>query len=146
MRARKGLLLIGLAAALTIPADLPVTARENAPSLAVSSGGFCPRSIRWQDAENHVGEQRRVRGPVISTKYARGSTGRPTFLNVGRAFPNPNRFTVVIWGRNRDRFPAPPENLYRGEYICVRGRIRLFEGVPETFLSSPGNIEVRGEP
>jgi hypothetical protein len=64
---------------------------------------------------------------------------------MGRAFPNPNRFTVVIWGRYRNRFPRPPENLYRGEYICTTGRIRVFEGVPEMFVSSPGAIEIRGE-
>ena len=54
-----------------------------------------------------------------------------------------------LYGRHLGKVPKPlfkpPENLYRGEYICTRGRLRLFEGVPEMFVSSPGAIEIRGE-
>jgi hypothetical protein len=132
----KSLLLV-----LTLMAVLSPT-----PSLGVQTAQFCPRAVRWQNAENYVGQRRNVRGPVKSAIFARQSSGRPTFLNVGRPFPNPQRFTVVIWGRHRDRFPSPPENLYRGEYICASGKIRLFEGVPETFASGPGAIDIRGEP
>jgi hypothetical protein len=124
---------------------VPVLSGFN-PSPSAQPAQFCPRAVRWQDAENNVGQRRSVRGPVKSAVFARQSQGRPTFLNVGRRFPNPQRFTVVIWGRYRDRFPSPPESLYRGEYICVSGRIRLFEGVPETFLPGPGAIDIRGEP
>jgi hypothetical protein len=141
-------LLLGIVAAGGIPpADLPATATEDiaAPRVVARAAGFCPGSIRWQVAENYVGQRRSVRGPVKSTVYARQSSGRPTFLNVGRPFPNQQRFTVVIWGRSRRHFPQPPEHLYRGEYICVTGRIRLFEGLPQTFASSPGAIDIRGE-
>jgi hypothetical protein len=136
MRPKALLLLLTLVAVLS----------GSNPSPGARTAQFCPRAVRWQDAEDHVGQRRNVRGPVKSTVFARQSQGRPTFLNVGRPFPNTQRFTVVIWGRYRDRFPSPPENLYRGEYICVGGRIRLFEGVPETFVSGPGAIDIRGEP
>jgi hypothetical protein len=138
-------LILGIVAVVGIVPELPATAEDlGSARAALSAGGFCSGSIRWQVAENYVGQRRKVRGPVRSTVYARRSRGRPTFLNVGRPFPNPQRFTVVIWGRYRRRFPNPPERLYRDEYICARGRIRLFEGVPEVFVSSPGAIEIRG--
>jgi hypothetical protein len=138
--------LLGIVAAAGIaPAHLPATAAEDAPrAQAARAGEFCPGGVRWQNAENFVGQRRSVRGPVKSTFFARQSSGRPTFLNIGRPFPNDQRFTVVIWGRYRDRFPNPPENHYRGEYICVTGRIRLFEGLPQTFASGPGAIDIRG--
>jgi hypothetical protein len=132
------------AAALAFPGP-QVAAIEDTGAKRPSADGFCPGSIRWQVAENYVGHRRSVRGPVRSAVFASGSRGRPTFLNVGRPYPSPERFAVVIWGRFRNRFPSPPERLYGGEYICVRGRIRLFDGVPETFLSGPGAIDVRGE-
>jgi len=146
MAFRRWLVLGIVAVGGIVPADLPATAVDDAasPRAVASAGGFCPGSIRWQNAENFVGQRRKVRGPVRSTVYARRSTGRPTFLNVGRPFPNPKRFTVVIWGRYRKRFPSPPERLYRDEYICARGKLRLFEGVPEVFVSGPGAIEIRG--
>jgi hypothetical protein len=136
MRPKALLLLLALVAVLS----------SSGPSPTAQAASFCPRAVRWQDAENYVGQRRNVRGPVKSAIFARQSNGRPTFLNVGRPFPNPERFTVVIWGEYRHRFPRPPESLYRGEYICVRGRIRLFEGVPETFATGPGAIAIRGEP
>lgn len=139
-------LLLTLAAGSIAPADLSAMAADVAPSHVVARpSGFCPRGISWRVAENHVGQRSKVYGPVRSTFYARGSRGRPTFLNLGRRFPNPQRFTVVIWGHNRHRFPSPPEDLYRREFICVSGRIRLFEGVPQTFAPGPGAIDIRGE-
>jgi hypothetical protein len=140
MRLRKWLLVGVLAAGAVAPAGPSALALREA---AVSSG-LCQRAVTWREAEDHIGQRRNVVGPVKSTFYARGSRGRPTFLNLGRAFPNPDRFTVVIWGRNRGRFPEPPEDLYRGEYICVRGLIRLFEGVPQTFANGPSDIKIRG--
>lgn len=110
---------------------------------SVLAGSFCPGGIPWQEAEENVGDRESVSGPVKSTVFARDSKGRPTFLNVGNPHPNPNRFTVVIWGRNRDNFPKPPERVYRNERICVTGKIRTFEGVPEIFADAPSDIAVR---
>jgi hypothetical protein len=144
MRLRTCLLLVALG--VPLPIESTAAGRDFArPPHSARSGGFCPKSIRWQAAENYVGQRRNVRGPVKSTFYARRSSGRPTFLDMGRRFPNRNRFTVVIWGRNRPRFPRPPEHLYRREYLCVSGRIRLFEGLPQTFVKGPGDIDIRGD-
>jgi hypothetical protein len=73
--------------------------------------------------------------------YASSSNGAPTFLNLGNNYPNMNRFTVVIWGRNRSSF-GTPELRYRGRTICVRGRVSAYAGVPQIEATSPSQIGV----
>ena len=54
-----------------------------------------------------IGKVATVKLPVRGTIYASGSNGSPTFLNLGRDYPSLSRFTVVIWGENREG-SAPP--------------------------------------
>ena len=82
-----------------------------------------------------------IRGPVVGTRFASASNGSPTFLNVGLNYPNPRRFTVVIWIENRSAF-GRPEVRYRRKTICVRGLVRSYRGVPEVFARSPSQIRV----
>ena len=84
-----------------------------------------------------------VCGPVVDTAYASGSSGKPTFLNIGRSYPDPERFTVVIWNDNRNNFPAQPENYYLGKNICVDGVIELYEGVAQIEGTNQRQIEVQ---
>ena len=41
-------------------------------------------SASWasKDAADHVGERGTICGPVVDTRYATGSNGKPTFLNL----------------------------------------------------------------
>src|SRR5680860_278891 len=71
-----------------------------------------PAALPWSEAMNHVGEHMTVEGPVMGTHYASSSNGQPTFLNIGRDYPDPDRFAVVIWGQDRGNFSTPPENAY----------------------------------
>jgi len=108
------------------------------------AAGECAGAISWRDAGAHAGEQATVKGPVAGTHYAADSNGQPTFLNVGLDYPDPGRFTVLIWGNDRGRFPKPPENTYAGKTICAAGRIQEYRGVPEMEVSSPAQIAVVG--
>ncbi len=76
----------------------------------------------------------------METKFATDSRGSPTFLDIGRPYPDPRRFTVVIWGENRSRFSAPPDQFYADKTICVTGAIELYRGSPQIIVSSPGQI------
>lgn len=76
----------------------------------------------------------------MSTHFASTSNGQPTFLNVGRDYPDPGRFTIVIWGDDRANFSAPPEDLYDAATICVTGTIETYEGVPQIVANAPSDI------
>jgi hypothetical protein len=68
----------------------------------------------------------------MSVVYARSSNGRPTFINLGAAYPNPNRLTILIWGEDRPNFPRAPERMFGpGQTICAQGRVTLYRGVSE---------------
>ena len=99
--------------------------------------------IQWHEAKNHVGERTTVCGPVVSTKWASASGGSPTFLNIGNAYPDTNRFTVVIWKDYRKNFKFLPEIYYQGKTICVTGLIREYNGAPEMEVRSQDEIEVK---
>jgi DNA/RNA endonuclease YhcR with UshA esterase domain len=101
------------------------------------------KGIPWDEAKNYIGERVTVYGPVVSTHYASTSRGRPTFLNLGKPYPDPGRFTVVIWGENRYKFSPPPESYYMGKTISVTGLVTEYKGVPEIEVSSPSQIEVK---
>src|SRR5690242_12552853 len=85
-------------------------------------------SISASEAKNHVGENATVCGKVASAHYAMTSRGRPTFLNLDRAYPG-QIFTVVIWGSDRPKFGAP-EVTFNRRTICVTGEITLYRGAP----------------
>ncbi len=97
--------------------------------------------ITTSQAIQYVGTNQTVSGRVVSVRYAAGSKGKPTFLNLDKPYPE-QIFTVVIWGSDRSKFPEPPEKLYQGKKIRVTGLIKVYRGIPEITISSPEQIEV----
>src|SRR5712692_5691208 len=53
-----------------------------------------------EEAASHVGESTTVCGLVASATHAARSRGAPTFLNLGKPYPD-QIFTAVIWGDDR---------------------------------------------
>jgi len=100
--------------------------------------------IPWPEAKNYVGETKVVEGPVVSANWASGSRGKPTFLNIGKPYPDPDRFTVVIWIDNRDKFirefPPNPETYFLHKTVRVKGFIDTYKGNPQIVLSEPSKI------
>lgn len=99
-------------------------------------------AIDWTEASQHVGETVTLYGPVVGTEYASTSNGKPTFLNIGAKYPSKDRLTITIWGKNRSAFSAPPEKLYEGKTVAVRGRVYLYDGVCNVEITSPDQITV----
>lgn len=99
-------------------------------------------AIQWSHASDHVGEVVMVYGRVMSTKYASSSNGSPTFLDLGATYPDRDRVTITIWGRNRSAFSSAPEMFYRGKTLCVKGEVYLYNGVCNIEVSSPSQIAV----
>lgn len=97
-------------------------------------------TISPDNAINHIGENGTVCGIVASAHYATRTKGQPTFLNLGRPYPN-HIFTALIWGSDRSKFSAPPEVYYRDKKICVTGIIKQYRGIPEIIVSDPSQIK-----
>lgn len=109
---------------------------------AEQSDGVPSGAIPWQDAAQHVGETVTVYGPVAEIDYASTSDGQPTFIDLGAAYPDPNRVTMVIWGEDRGNFPDAPEALYAGKTLYVTGEIYLYRGVCNIEVTSPSQVKV----
>lgn len=104
----------------------------------------CAGAVSWTEASSLEGETAFIKGPVKSALYESSSTGEPTFLNIGADYPSGSRFTVVIWGKNRDAFPTEPDIEYDGETVCVRGRVEDYRGITQMQVSSPSQIHIAG--
>jgi hypothetical protein len=97
--------------------------------------------IAAAEARNHVGEKRTVCGKVVSTHFASGSKGQPTFLSLDEPYPK-QIFTIVIWGNDRSKF-GEPDKAFRDKRVCVTGRITNFRGTPEVAARDQAEIEVQ---
>ena len=88
--------------------------------------------IPWNEAANHVGTSQRVCGPLSGN----GNSEDDVFLNLGRDYPDPARFTIVLW--DVGGVQAPPT----GATLCASGVISTYEGVAQMELRSVGAVEV----
>jgi hypothetical protein len=117
------------------------TATTGTPRALTTLSLTCKGAVGWNRAASFVGRVATVSGRVAGTKYASSSNGSPTFLNVGVDYPDPNRFTIVIWIENRSAF-GRPETRYRGHTICVRGLISSYAGGAEIIARTPSQITI----
>jgi hypothetical protein len=131
--------IVALLLALLMTAAVAVTVAQGRATIAKSRNTSCARAVGWQSARRMIGRIATIKGRVVGTKYASSSFGSPTFLDVGARYPNPRRFSVVIWTENRALF-GRPENRYRGRSICVRGYVSSYGGTPQIEASSPAQI------
>jgi DNA/RNA endonuclease YhcR with UshA esterase domain len=95
--------------------------------------------ISPEEAAGHVGENATVCGAVVSAHYAARSKSQPTFLNLGKAYPE-QIFTAVIFGSDRPKF-GEPEKIFPGKRICVTGKVELYRGTPEIVLHDPEQLQ-----
>src|SRR5262249_8672859 len=90
----------------------------------VATPAGAKNTLTPDQAPNHIGETATVCGVVVSTRYATGTKGQPTFLNLDRAYPH-QVFTVVIWGSDRPKF-GTPEITLMGKNVCATGTIQSY--------------------
>ncbi len=145
------LLFIATSCTTPTPTSLPPTqtpwiitvtpsARETAAWPTITFGA---NTISWNDAHRFVGQTKTVCGNVVRTTFAENTTGQPTYLDLGRAYPDPSRLSIVIWGNQRANFPTPPETMYRNKTICVNGVIKTYQGVAQIEVRTPAQIEIK---
>ncbi|MBH0083719.1 hypothetical protein [Salinibacterium sp. SWN167] len=100
-----------------------------APAEAVQQPGG---GIAWNEAAAHAGTVQRVCGPLAGG----GNSYDDVFLNLGRDYPDPARFQIVVWD------VGSLESIAGGLTLCTSGRITLFEGVAQIELYDPSFIEI----
>ena len=110
------------------------------PSIAPESSPKAD-AISWDKAKDHIGDRTTVWGPVAGAKYGITSRGQPTWLNIGKDYPSPERFVVIIWGDYRANFPQAPEVYYLGKTIYVTGLIEEYNGIPQIEVKTPDQIQ-----
>lgn len=97
--------------------------------------------IMAKDAIHHDGEYAQVCGIIAETNYARGSKGKPTYLNFTNPYPKHN-FTVIIWKDDRKNFDYKPESL-EGYQACAYGLITVRRSRPQMVISIQDQISAR---
>ncbi len=75
-------------------------------------------------------------------------SGAPTFVNLGRDYPDPGRMQLVIWGEHRAAFPGggPESSFPTGSIVCASGAVTSYQGVAEIILSAPTEVSVVSTP
>jgi hypothetical protein len=79
----------------------------------------------------------------VSAYFATSTNGQPTFLNIGKEYPDPERFTALIWGRDLEYFPFNPDEYYFGKTICVQGLVEEYKGTLEIEVTDPEQIIIK---
>lgn len=89
-------------------------------------------SISWSEAIGHVGSTQYVCGPLVNS----GTSGDDVFLNLGRGYPDVERFTIVLWDI------GGIESLPRDTTLCATGKITIYQGTAQIELRSTDAVEV----
>ena len=87
---------------------------------------------------NYPGQTITVEGTIVTSYYAQGYKGEPTFLNFHD--PYQGHFTAIIWGEDRGSFPSHPESYYLNHKVRVAGKIQIYHGSPEMVLHDQEQI------
>lgn len=108
--------------------DDPAGLAPEVPRAESQLGGGVP----WHEASQYVGTTQYVCGPLADI----GASDDDVFLNIGRAYPDPERFTIVLWDIGGVE-PIPP-----GVTLCVSGDVTLYEGVAQIQVRSASAVEI----
>ena len=90
-----------------------------------------------KEAWDHVGEEAKVCGKVVSVYFSKRSKGRPTFINLDKPYPN-QLFTVVVWEEDRAKFQELKK--LKNSHICVEGEIESYGEKPQMTLRDPSQL------
>lgn len=136
---------IGLGA-LILGAGLAFSRIPGGPAVLFSDDRpTCEDPTPWDEARQAAGGTAAVAGPVAHATYEPDVEGEPTFVNLGRAYPEPERFDVVIFPDVRDQWEAPPEEAVSGERVCVRGLVNVRDGVAQIVLEAREDLVILPE-
>ena len=64
-----------------------------------------------------------------------GTDANDTFINVGRDYPDDDRFTIVLWDVGKTRLKK-----HEGDDVCATGEVTSYQGVPEMEFRSDDEL------
>lgn len=124
------------------PPDKPPQTYLQQNQQAIPLGASCENPINWQNVGQHIGSTVAVRGPVMAVTQKEGIRGNPTWIEVGAAYPNPNRLKVVIWIEDKPRFPMVMPGLLDGKNVCFTGLVTDYKGVAQIVMRDAGQLSL----
>lgn len=117
------------------PKQSPPVQQQSTPEpLPLSGVSSCDNPISWQNVRQHIGSTVSVTGPVMAVAQKEGVRGNPTWIEVGAAFPNPNRLKIVIWIEDKHRFPMVMPGVLDGRNVCITGLVSDYKGVAQIVM------------
>ena len=112
-------------------------------SASTPAGESCDNPLEWGDASRYLDRVAAVAGPVAAVTYREDVRGQPTWIDLGEAFPSPDRLVLVIWGRNRASMSRVLNRVSTGDAVCAQGAISEFRGVLQIEIESPDQVRIR---
>jgi micrococcal nuclease len=96
-------------------------------------------TIEAKDAAKHIGEEVTICDKIFSGKFLAGPG--LTLLDVGGSHPN-EVLSLVIKGDDRKKFSAAPEDKFKGQQVCVTGKLIEYKGKPEIMITDTAQIKL----
>lgn len=108
--------------------------------------------LNWESAADFVGETATICGPVAGVNVEPGEPiiervgdglemqgweAGDTFVNIGKDYPDPSRFAVVVF----DEEPSDYDWLTLEEDVCATGFVKMYKGSPQMILNSVSDLE-----
>lgn len=127
---------------LAKPERQPALSQPQETPSPVAVGSSCENPISRQSIGQHIGSTVAVVGPVVAVTQRDGIRGNPTWLEVGAAFPNPNRLKVVIWEEQKSLFPMVAPGPLTGRSVCITGKLTDYKGVAQIVLRDANQLSL----
>jgi hypothetical protein len=90
----------------------------------------------------HKGDSVTISGTVFGGAYLKNVKTKPTLLNLGDSMNPKARLTIRIEPEDRDKFSAPPEELFKNKNITVSGVLDEYKGNALMSLANPEMIKI----
>lgn len=94
--------------------------------------------IKACQANKYIGSTVIVQGKIADTYQSKTKT---IFLNFGQPYPQ-QCFNAVIFPSDLGNFPPRPQEVYLGQTVRIKSRIKEYRGRPEIILKTSEQIEV----
>lgn len=112
------------------------------PEVTVPQSSIPAGAINWQDAGSYMGQNVTIYGPVKKASYKSSVNGKPTYIDIGVAYPDTSGVSAIVWGEDRSNFSSKPESAYNDKNICVTGLLYEYKGSKYIKVTSPDQIQV----